>query len=136
MDLVKLKPKELKVLADKELRKYLLRKTKSSGSFYFCPLKRAYYPADKMHVAHFIDRGKMSTRYSLINCHLISQISNTFDAQVVVEGFKSKHHKEYEEYLISKYGRDEITKLKEKSELLEVFTKEDYINTIEFLRNG
>lgn len=136
MKLESLKPKELKIIADKQMRTYLLKNTPSKNGLYFCPLKNNWYSSDNMHVAHFIDRAKMSTRYDLMNCHLISKSSNTFDSQVLVDGFKSKHHKEYEEWLVLKYGYSEIEKLKLKSESLEVFTKDDYINVINNLTNG
>ena len=134
MNLDKLKPKELKVIADKELRKYLLKHTEHRGDYYLCPIKNKWYHKDKMHVAHFIDRSVMSTRYSLVNCHLISESSNCYDAQVVIEGFKSKHHKEYEDWLISKYGKEVVEDLKSKKDNLELFTKDDYINVINFLK--
>lgn len=136
MNYESLKPKELKILADTELRKYLLNSTPSRNSYYFCPLKKGWYHESKMHVAHFFDRSKMSTRYDLINCHLISESSNSYDAQIVIDGYKSKHHKEYEDWLIFRYGKEEIESLKLKSESLEVFTKDDYINAIIRLRDG
>lgn len=136
MNLEKLKSKELKVIADKELRKYLLLNTQHKGEYYFCPIKQKWFHESKMHVAHFIDRGIMITRYDLTNCHLISEASNSYDAQIVVKGYKSKHHKEYEEFLIERYGENTVQDLKNKSTILDVFTKDDYINVINFLKGN
>ena len=133
-DLESLSNSELKKVADYWLRQYLLFIHKN-GVYYFCPLKNKNYGLSNMHVAHYYDRGIMSTRYDLINCNLISADSNTFDAQVQVEGYKSKHHKEYQEWLISEYGQEEFDKLTERSKELKIFYKEDYIQIINKFRN-
>jgi hypothetical protein len=125
---------ELKKIADYWLRQYLLGKQKN-GIYYYCPLKKRNYPLTQMHVAHFIDRGILNTRFDLINCHLISAISNTFDAQVQVEGHKSKHHKEYEEYLIKEYGKDSVDDLKIRGKVLKILCKQDYIDIIDKFRS-
>jgi len=88
-----------------------------------------------MHCCHYIDRQCMALRYDLRNVHLISSVSNTFDAQVQVEGYKSKHHKEYEEFLINEYGQEEFNKLTERSKELKLFKQEDYIKIIKQFRN-
>jgi len=128
-DYDKLSISELKRTADYWLRQYLLSQQEST--YYFCPIKNRSYSADNMHCCHFIDRGIMSLRYDLRNVHLISAISNTYDAQVQVEGFKSKHHKEYEEFLIEEYGFDVLDYLRERSKIIKVFQREDYIEVIE-----
>jgi hypothetical protein len=133
-DLESLSNSELKKVADYWLRQYLLSIHKN-GIYYFCPLKNKNYGLSNMHVANYYDRGIMSTRYDLINCHLISANSNTFDAQVQVEGYKSKHHKEYQEWLISEYGQEEFDKLTERSKELKIFYKQDYIEIINKFRN-
>ena len=89
-----------------------------------------------MHVAHYYDRAIMNTRYDLINCHLISAVSNTFDAQVPMIGFKSKHHAEYMKWLIFKYGEEEFEKLTERSKEIKIYYKEDYIEVINKFRNN
>jgi hypothetical protein len=133
-DLENLSNSDLKKVADYWLRQYLLSQVISID--FFCPIKKRWFPSEKlMHVAHFYDRGIMSTRYDLVNCHLISSVSNTFDAQVQVEGYKSKHHKEYEFYLIEKYGQEEFDKLTERSKEMKIFYKEDYIEIIKKFRN-
>lgn len=126
---------ELKKIADYWLRQNLLLKVLTKD--FYCPLKKKWFPNEKlMHVAHFYDRGIMNTRYDLINCHLISSLSNTFDAQVKIEGYKSKHHKEYQEFLINKYGQEEFDKLTERSKKLVILTKEDYIKIINKFKNA
>ena len=133
-DLESLSNSELKKVADYWLRQYLLLRVTTKD--FFCPLKKRWFPSEKlMHVAHYYDRGIMSTRYNLVNCHLISSVSNTFDAQVQVEGYKSKHHKEYQEWLISEYGQEEFDKLTERSKELKIFYKQDYIEIINKFRN-
>lgn len=135
-DLESLSNSDLKKIADYWLRQYLVKNSLRFGSRFLCPLTNRSYNVIDMHVAHFYDRALMNTRYDLINCHLISANSNTFDAQVQVEGYKSKHHKEYEEYLIKEYGQEEFNKLAERSKELKVFYKEDYIELINRFRNG
>lgn len=134
-DLESLSNSDLKKLADYWLRQYLIHASSGFGKKVWCPLKNQSYHVSQMHVAHFYDRGIMNTRYDLMNCHLISSNSNTFDAQMQVEGYKSKHHKEYQEFLIKKYGQEEFDKLEERSKELKVFYKEDYINIINKFRN-
>jgi hypothetical protein len=134
-DLESLSNSELKKVADYWLRQYLLKWSEGFGERVWCPIKKQSYHRDQIHVAHYYDRGIMNTRYDLINCHLISSNSNTFDAQVQVEGFKSKHHREYQEFLINEYGQEEFDKLTERSKVLKVFYQKDYIEIINKFRN-
>lgn len=121
---------DLKKLADYWLRQYILKR-EGNFNYYHCPLKNKSYSKDKMHIAHFIDRQCMNTRYDLTNCHLISEQSNKWDAQIQKEGYKSLHHYDYEKYLGEKIVKD----LKERSKILRVFKKEDYIEIINKFRN-
>jgi hypothetical protein len=134
-DLESLSNSELKKVADYWLRQYLLETTAGFGERYWCPLKKQSYHKDQMHCCHFYDRGIMSLRYDLKNVHLISAVSNTFDAQVQVTGFKSKHHREYEDFLAKEYGSAGLDYLREKSKELKIFYKEDYIEIINRFRN-
>lgn len=134
LSLESLSNSDLKKLGDYWLRQFLLSKQQST--YYFCPLKRKSYSADNMHVAHFIDRGVLNTRFDLINCHLVSANSNTYDAQIQVDGFKSEHHKEYEEFLIAEYGIKEFEKLKLRGKELKMFTQKDYIEIIKKFRDA
>lgn len=77
----------------------------------------------------------MSTRYDLDNCHLISSQSNTWDAQVPKEGYKSLHHYEYEIWLRQKIGEKKFEELLCKSKKLVIFTKKDYIKVIKKFRD-
>ena len=133
-DLENLSNSDLKKIADYELRQYLLRN--HPHQYYACPLKNKKYPVDQMHACHYIDRQCMALRYDLRNVHLISAVSNTYDAQVQVEGYKSKHHKEYEEFLIEEYGSEVLDFLREKSKEVKIFYKEDYIEVINKFRNN
>ena len=133
-DLENLSNSDLKKVADYELRQYLLRN--HTHQYYTCPLKNKKYPVDQMHACHYIDRQCMALRYNLRNVHLISAISNTFDAQVQVDGYKSKHHKEYEEFLVEEYGSEVLDFLREKSKEIKIFYKEDYIEVINKFRNN
>lgn len=133
-DLEVLSNSELKKVADYSLRQYLLRR-EGSNNYIHCPLKNKFYPIEVMEVAHFIDRGIMNTRYDLCNCHLISKASNSFDAQVQKEGYKSLHHFDYEVFLKNSYGENIIDILKSKSKELKIFYKKDYINIINEFRN-
>ena len=133
-DLENLSNSDLKKIADYELRQYLLRN--HPHQYYTCPLKNKKYPIDQMHACHYIDRQCMALRYDLRNVHLISAVSNTYDAQVQVEGYKSKHHKEYEEFLIEEYGSEVLDFLREKSKEVKIFYKEDYIEVINKFRNN
>jgi len=135
-DLESLPNSDLKKIADYELRQYLLRNTTGFGERIWCPIKKQSYHKDQIHCCHFIDRGIMSLRYDLRNVHLISAVSNTFDAQVQVDGYKSKHHKEYEEFLTEEYGSNVLDFLREKSKEIKIFYKEDYIEIIKKFRNN
>jgi hypothetical protein len=127
---------DLKKVADYWLRQYLLSNNERDfDAMVRCPIKKQWYQKSNIHVAHYYDRGIMNTRYDLINCHLVSANSNTFDAQVQVEGYKSKHHKEYEDFLIEKYGQEEFDKLTERSKEMKIFYKGDYIEIINRFRN-
>lgn len=128
-DFSKLSISELKRVADYWLRQYLI---KDCGKYVFCPLKKRNFSINEMEVAHFIDRAKMSTRYDLDNCNLVSKQSNTWDAQIPKEGFKSLHHYDYEQFL----GEKKVKELKEKSQQLILLQKQDYINIINNFKNG
>lgn len=130
----KLSISQLKRQADYWLRQYLLSNQEST--YYFCPLKSKSYSADNMHCCHFIDRSVIGLRYDLKNVHLISAVSNTYEAQIQVEGYKSKHHKEYEEWFIEEYGADAVKDLRERSKIMKIFQREDYIEVIEKFRGN
>lgn len=130
-DLESLSNSDLKKVADYSLRQYLLKR-EGNNNYIHCPLKNKYYPIEVMEVAHFIDRGVMSTRYDLCNCHLISKASNSWDAQVKKEGYKSLHHYDYEQYL----GKQIVKDLRKRSKELKIFYKKDYIDVINKFRNG
>jgi hypothetical protein len=133
-NLSKLNISDLKKVADYSLRKYLL--SKQNTNKVYCPLKKQWFSRDRVHVAHFIDRGKsMWTRYDLMNCHLISATSNTFDAQVPCEGYKSKHHREYELWLIEEYGDGIIERLNVEAERKDLFLRKDYLEVIKKFRD-
>jgi len=132
-DLESLSTSDLKKVCDYSLRHYLLANQEST--YYFCPLKEKNYSTDKMHVAHFYDRGIMSTRYDLNNCHLISSQSNTWDSQIPKEGYKSLHHYEYEIWLHQKLGEKKFKELLCNSKKLITFAKEDYIKLIKKFRD-
>ena len=127
---------DLRKIADHELRQYLLRTTENNNGNYYCPLKKRTYPASKMHVSHFYDRHKINTRYSLDNCFLISEQSNMWESQIPYEGYKSKHHYEYEMWLYEEIGEEKFEKLLHDSKKLCIFTKSDYIELINKFRNG
>lgn len=135
-DLESLSNSDLKKIADHELRNYLLRNTTGFGERVWCPIKKRSFHKSEMHCCHYYDRGIMSLRYDLKNVHLISAVSNTFDAQVQVEGYKSKHHYEYKLYLRSTYGDNIMIYLENKSKELVLFYKADYIKIINEFRNG
>ncbi len=132
-DYDKLSISQLKRQADYWLRYYLIQDTSRNPQY--CPIKKRHYNLSEMQVAHYIDRGKsMWTRYDLTNCHMISSQSNMWDAQILVDGYKSKHHKEYQEFLISEYGFEVLEILKKKSENKEIFRRENYIEVINGFR--
>ena len=131
-DLENLSNSDLKKIADYELRNFLLKRE----TFIWCPIKKKTYHKNEVHCCHYYDRGIMSLRYDLKNVHLISAVSNTFDAQVQVEGYKSKHHYEYELYLRSIYGDEVMKYLLDKSKEVVIFYKTDYIKIINEFRNG
>ena len=135
-DLESLSNSDLKKLGDYWLRAYLLKSNIYYRDFYLCPLKNKSFHKDQIHVCHYEDRANLWTRFDLQNCHLISAQSNTFDAQVQVEGYKSRHHKEYSEWLIKKYGEGILEILREKAKSTETFRKENYIEVINKFRNN
>jgi hypothetical protein len=125
---------DLRKIADYEMRKYLLRKAKRNGrNQIYCPLKKKWFHENSMEASHFIDRAKYQLRYDLDNVHLISSVSNSWDSKVVVEGYKSLHHKEYSEFL----GEEIVNKLEEKSkEKFAPMQKKDYIAIIKNFREN
>ena len=133
-NLESLSSSELQKLADYWLRQYILSQNQER-TYYFCPLKGRSYSADKMHVAHFIDRQCLNTRYDLNNCHLISEQSNKWESQILVDGYKSKHHYEYEMWLKEEIGEKKFEELIAKSKIITIFAKEDYIKLINKFRN-
>ena len=136
-DLESLSNSDLKKIADYELRQYLLKTTSNINGKYFCPLKKRWYSCNKIQVCHYIDRGySMWTRYLLKNCHLMSEETNCWDSKISVDGYKSKHHKEYEEFLVEEYGSEVLDFLREKSKEIKVFYKDDYIEVINKFRNN
>lgn len=136
-ELDKLKTSELKRLADYWQRQYLLQKAKRNGlGQIWCPIKKRFYNEDKVQASHFIDRSKMCTRYHENNVWLISEESNVWDAKKLVEGFKSKHHKEYEEFLLEEIGEKNIKELLDLSKNYCIFAKKDYIDIINNFKNG
>lgn len=132
-----LKSSELKRIADYWLRQYLLKKAKRKGlsNYIYCPLKNSWFPEHRMHVAHFRDRHHIETRYSEENCHLISEQSNLWDSKIPKEGYKSKHHYEYEIYLRTKLGDKKVEKLLDTKEDLSIFTNNFYIGYINKFKN-
>ena len=133
-DLESLSNSDLKKLGDYWLRQYLLRV--HPNQYYTCPIKNRKYPVDQMHCCHYEDRANLWTRYNLLNVHLLSAQSNTWDAQIMVEGYKSKHHKEYSQWLIKEYGAEILNTLREQAKRTDSFKKEDYIEVINKFRNN
>lgn len=134
-DLESLSNSDLKKLGDYWLRQFLLKR-EGNHSYIFCPLKNKNYPVENMHVCHYEDRANLWTRYDLQNCHLISAQSNTWDSQILVEDYKSLHHKEYSEWIVKKYGEGILEILREKAISTETFRKENYIEAINKFRNN
>lgn len=127
----KLSISQLKRQADYWLRQFLLKR--ENNSYYMhCPLRDRSYPQDKMECAHYIDRAIMNTRYDLTNVHLVSKQSNSYDSRVQVEGYKSKHHYDYEQYL----GEQIVKDLRERSKEIKIFQRQDYIEVIEKFRGN
>ena len=136
-DLERLSNSDLKKVADHELRLYLLRQNERDfDGMIKCPLRSQWYQKDRIQVAHFFDRHILQLRYNLFNCHLISKDSNEYDSKIMVEGYKSKHHKEYEQWLKEEYGEEIIKSLESKIDISKSFTKKDYIETIKNFRNA
>lgn len=131
-DLESLTHSQLKRVTDYWLRQYLLSEADIRNGRIRCPIKGKWYPINKIQVCHYIDRATMCLRYDLTNCHLISEASNVWDARIAEEGYKSKHHKEYEEYL----GEKNMEYLLDMSKKICIFAKEDYISKIKEFRNG
>lgn len=132
-DYENLKISDLKTMTDYWFRQYLLKKAeRNSLNRIYCPLKKKWYPEEKINVSHYIDRGVMNTRWSEENCHLLSEQSNVWDSKEMVEGYKSRHHKEFEEYL----GEEKVKKLLEESKIIRIFARKDYINLIEKFRDN
>lgn len=135
-DYENLKVSDLKSMADYWLRQYLIKTARVNiyGQI-LCPVKKRYFKPEYMHASHFIDRAVMSTRYDLRNVHLVSVSSNVWDAKVKEKDYKSKHHKEYENWLKEKLGKIEFNNLLEKSKERVIFARQDYIETIEFFKS-
>lgn len=104
---------------DKLIRPWFISSSRRDRrGYYQCPLVNQWYPASEMQVAHFIDRKIQSTRYEKDNLIFCSKSSNIWDAQKMVEGYKSQHHKDFEEHL----GPEKVDKLVSMSKTLEPLT--------------
>ena len=133
-DLEALSNSDLKKLSDYWLRQFLLNSGDRNPQY--CPIKKRYFSISDMHCCHYEDRIHPWTRYSLLNVHLLSAQSNTWDAQVMVEGYKSKHHKEYGEWLVEEYGVEILNILRKQAKRTDTFRKEDYIEVINKFRGN
>jgi hypothetical protein len=130
-DLESLSNSDLKKIADYELRNLLLRLgAREFDGLIRCPIRKQWYQKDRMQVAHFFDRHILSLRWDLFNCHLITKDSNEYDSKIMVEGCKSKHHQDYENWLKDEYGDGIIEILESKIDISKPFTKQMYIDTI------
>jgi hypothetical protein len=106
---ISLLKKEIDIL----FRKYLLSKAaRNTKGLIKCPLTKKWLPPARLDVCHFIDRKWLGTRWDTDNCILCSTYTNQFESSQRAEGFKSLHHKRFEEYL----GREKITELEKKKE--------------------
>jgi hypothetical protein len=133
-DLESLSNSDLKKLADYWLRQYLLKSTERNPQY--CPIKKKHFNISEMQACHYEDRANLWTRYSLLNVHLLSAQSNMWDSQIMVEGYKSKHHKEYGEWLVEEYGVEILNTLRKQAKRMDTFRKEDYIEVINKFRNN
>lgn len=132
-DLSKLKISELKSLADYWQRQYLLRNATRDGfNRVHCPITDKWYKEDKIHVCHIMDRGHINTRYNPLNTFLGSAYSNTFEAQVSAEGFKSLHHKKIKE----SFDTSHIDYLISEAAVIGPKEKDFYIDLINFYREA
>jgi hypothetical protein len=64
----------------------------------------------------------------------MSEETNCWDSKILVNGYKSKHHKEYQEYLVRTYGVNILNELEEISNNKNIFNKQNYITTINDFR--
>lgn len=124
---------ELRKVCDFWFRKYLMGVlgVKEKGSI-LCPLTNIKMRVEDAHVCHYIDRARMALRYSEDNCVLCSKYSNTIESRISEEGYKSLHHKKFEDFL----GAEKIEKLKTLSQQVVIYTKEDYLCMINKFRNA
>ncbi len=122
---------QLRKVCDYWFRRYLIKVGGFEGKdFILCPLTGGRTKMENIHVCHYIDRARMILRYSEDNCVLCSAYTNTFEAHVKEEGFKSLHHKKFEDFL----GAEKIEKLNNLSQEVVVYSKDDYINMINKFR--
>lgn len=131
-DYIALSISELKRITDYWFRQYLLRIHSDKDGKVLCPIKKQKYTKDKINLSHYIDRNVMGLRYSIENCHLLSEQSNMWDSKIPKEGYKSKHHYDFEMYL----GEDLVNKLKEKAKEIVILNRQDYINLIKKFKDG
>lgn len=134
-DLSKLKISELKRIAEYWFRQHLLSIVERDGrNRIYCPLKQKWFLEKYMQVAHFRDRNHLDTAFDPDNCHLISKVSNVWDAKEPQEGYKSKHHKEYEDWLRLEIGDKKVDDLLERPRNLTIFARELYKKTADEYR--
>ncbi len=132
-NLNKLSTNQLKQVADYWQRQFLLNEaTRDDFNRIKCPITNKYYSADKLHVCHIVDRAKMNTRYDQDNVFLGSSYSNTFEAQEMIDGYTSLHHKRIEDH----FGKDYVNKLYDKAEEIKLMDREDYIDIIKKYKDG
>lgn len=127
----KLSTNELKNLCDSLLREFLIRNSqKNEFGFIHCPITNQWLRKSELNVCHIIDRGKMSTRFHPLNVFLGSAYSNLFESKIMIKGYQSLHHKKIEDW----FGKDTINTLKEISKERKLYSREDYIDLINFYR--
>lgn len=125
--------KDLKRELNTQIRAYFLsHAVKNEDGLYYCPLKRKFFQEQDMQVAHFIDRNKSATVYYKDNLLLCSKQSNVWDAKVPIEGYKSKHHKDYEEYI----GQCKADYLRKLSENRVSYNRQDLTDLIKMYKNN
>lgn len=130
-DLDNLKISQLKRIAEYWYRQHLLSIVERNGkNEIWCPLKKQWLPETEMQVAHFRDRNHLDTAFDLDNTFLISKNSNVWDSKIPYEGYRSKHHYEYEMWLRTFHSEEKMEKLLCNRRDLSIFARDLYKKVI------
>ena len=100
---MKTKLPTLKAKADKVTSQYIRQKYADANGYVRCCTCETVKHWKEMHCAHYVERGKMATRWLEENLHPACPSCNVYR--------KEAHKRNYTIYIIDMYGREKVDEL-------------------------